>query len=498
MAGHLSPIRLEEAVNEEPCGSPAVVTENSIMKHVPFYLCAALLAMFGANWAAAAERKPNVIIILSDDAGYADFGVQGCRDIPTPRIDSIADRGIRCTSAYVTASVCAPSRAGLITGRYQQRFGHEFNGPTRPAPGYTQADMGLDAREKTVGDRMHAEGYRCIALGKWHLGQGPRFFPLARGFDEFFGFQAGSRSYFPYQKQPAVGRRIFRNEEEVPESEIQYTTDSLAQEAAAFIRRNKDRPFFIYLAFNAVHEPMHAKAEDIERFQSIAQKRRQIYAAMMHALDQGVGLVLDTLQRAHLTEQTLLVFVNDNGGATTNASDNGPLRGMKGSKWEGGIRVPFLVQWPGVLPARRTFKPAVITLDLLPTSLAAAGANGPETPPLDGVNLLPYWKGEKRGEVHPYLFWRRGVAAAVRHGPWKLIRVSGNPTLLLNLSNDPGETVNLVAENPKMTQLLLQKLTEWEKGLAPPKWVEGKYWEENQIKKHRMRVIGRDAERRLP
>jgi arylsulfatase A-like enzyme len=468
------------------------------MQHVASFLCLVLVAIGGNDWAAATERKPNVIIILSDDAGYADFGVEGCRDIRTPRIDSIAERGIRCTSAYVTASVCAPSRAGLITGRYQQRFGHEFNGPTRPAPGYTQADMGLDVNEKTIADRMHAAGYRCIALGKWHLGRGPRFFPLTRGFDEFFGFQAGSRSYFPYKKQPVVAQRIFRNEEEVPESEIRYTTDSLAKEAAAFICRNRDRPFFMYLAFNAVHTPMHAKPQDVERFQRIAQKKRRTYAGMMHALDQGVGHVLDTLQREQLTERTLLVFVNDNGGATTNASDNGPLRGMKGSKWEGGIRVPWLVQWPGVLPAGGVFKPSIITLDLLPTSLAAASARVPETAEFDGVNLLPYWKGEQQGEVHADLFWRRGVAAAVRHGPWKLIRVTGNPTLLFHLVDDPGETVDRAAQNPKMTALLLAKLAEWEQGLAPPKWVEAKRWEENQIKKHRMSVVGRDAERRLP
>ena len=231
------------------------------------------------------KPKPNVIVILSDDAGYADFGYHGCPDIPTPRIDELARGGVVCRQGYVTASVCCPSRAGLITGRYQQRFGHECNGPGAPQPGYTAEQMGLDADEKTLGDVMKEQGYTTMAVGKWHLGSQPQFHPLERGFDRFYGFLGGSRSYFPLKK--IRQNQVIRDgNTPVDEQEkIRYMTDDLTTASLKFIRQNRGNPFLIYLAYNAVHTPMEALPEDIEKFKTIQDKRRRIYAAMTASAD---------------------------------------------------------------------------------------------------------------------------------------------------------------------------------------------------------------------
>ena len=452
-------------------------------------------------WGAGVAKRPaNVIVVVTDDAGYVDFGCFGGKQIPTPHLDSIARAGVRCTHGYVSASVCAPSRAGLMTGRYQQRFGHEFNGPGRPEEGFTDADMGLDLREQTLGDAMKARGYRTMAIGKWHLGMGEAHHPLNRGFDEFFGMLGGARSFFPVKGNISGGGRMLRGRTVVPEEKLTYTTDDFTDEAVAFIRRNTETPFFLYLAHNAVHTPMHGKPDLIERFAEIEPKSRRTYAAMTAALDEGIGKLLATLRETKLESSTLVILINDNGGATNNASDNGPYRGMKGSKWEGGIRVAFLAQWPGRLPAGKTYDKPVISLDILPTCLAASGADPDRRKErkLDGVNLLPYLAGKKADPPHEILFWRRGVAAAVRKGPWKLIRVKGNPTLLFDLEKDRGETRDIAKDHPQVVSELLAALADWEKQLSPPKWVEGKHWETNQVLKHRLDVVGRAAERRLP
>jgi arylsulfatase A-like enzyme len=460
-----------------------------------------VLAALVLNITGCTEQKssqPNVIVIISDDAGYIDFQCYGGREIPTPNIDRLAASGVRCTNGYVTASVCAPSRAGLMTGRYQQRFGHEFNGPNSPVPGYSMADMGLDPAELTMGNRMQEAGYHTIALGKWHLGEQPGHHPLQRGFDEFYGFLAGARSYFP-SDDPAERHMLRQGNTVLSEPDnVHYLTDDLTDRAVEFIDKNQDRPFFMYLAYNAVHNPMEGKPEIIDRFGNITDTKRRTYAAMMASLDEGVGRVMETLDREQLTDNTLIFFVNDNGGATGNASDNGPLRGMKGSKWEGGIRVATLLSWPGTLPANTEYHQPVSSLDFLPTALAAAGKPLPADNQLDGVNLLPYLSGDNTNAPHDILFWRRGVAAAVRRGPWKIIRSEGNPTLLFNLERDQSEQNNLAEQHPEIMQELLAALVNWERDLAEPKWREGKKWDHNQVMKHRMDVIGRDMERKYP
>jgi arylsulfatase A-like enzyme len=386
-----------------------------------------------------------------------------------------------------------------LTGRYQQRFGHEFNGPNDPVPGYSLDDMGLDPSEVTVAEALREEGYRTMAVGKWHMGTQERFHPSRHGFDEFFGMLSGGRSYFPFdtEKVPA-GRALLRNRDVVPEQEVTYTTDMFSDEAVSFIRRTKEQPFFLYLAYNAVHTPMHAKEEDLSVFQEIEDELRRIYAAMTRSLDEGVGRVLDALDQEGLADDTLLFFINDNGGATNNGSNNGPLRGMKGSKWEGGIRVPFMVRFPEKVPAGITFDRPVSSLDIFATCVNAARGSLMAQSNLDGVNLLPFLDGSVVGEPHEMLFWRRGVAAAVRAGDWKLIRSESNPTLLFDLAQDLAETENLAAQHPDKVNELLAALDAWERDLAPPKWTEGEKWERNQVMKHRMEVSSREMEREYP
>lgn len=443
------------------------------------------------------SKKPNVIIILTDDAGYADFGAFGGKEIPTPNIDSLIASGVKFTNAYVTASVCAPSRAGLLTGRYQQRFGFENNMSGKPTEGFKKEDMGINPKENTFADEMRGNGYRTMAIGKWHLGDQEKHFPLNRGFDEFYGFVGGHRSFFPIKKGITAEEIIYNNKSIVPEDSVTYLTDMWTNKAISFMRKKSDKPFFIYLAYNAVHTPVDAKKEYWDKFSSISDSGRRSYAALMTSLDDHLGRLRQTLKENNLDENTLILFLNDNGGATNNSSDNGFLRGMKGSKWEGGIRVAMAMVWKNHLPSNATFDYPVNSLDFLPTVLAAADAKQVGENKLDGKNLIPYIKGENTTAPHEALFWRRGVAAAVREGNWKLIRVETNPILLFDLSKDLSETKNLAKENPDVVKRLLSKLANWEKGLSKPHWTSS-YGAKNLIIKHKMETVGRDMERLYP
>ena len=454
-----------------------------------------LLILFLANIALAdaSTRRPNIIVIITDDAGYADFGFTGCTDFPTPNIDRLAAEGVVCTDGYVSASVCSPSRAGLMTGRYQQRFGHEMN----LLAGTTQyATDGLPLQERTIADRLRALGYRTGALGKWHLGVTGSHQPLSRGFDEYVGCLSGSRSFWYYDEIPPHGKGVMRQSEPVHELPGTYFTDLLADEATSFIMRNGADPFLLYLSFTAVHTPMHAQEQDLETFKDITPVRRRKLAAMTASLDRAVGQVLETLSVMGLSDDTLIMFVNDNGGATNNASSNGIYRGMKGSKWEGGIRVPFIVAWPGHLPAGVDYEQPVSTLDILPTAVAAAG--GTPDASIDGVNLLPFLDGDEAGPPHERLFWRRSVAAAVREGDWKLIRVEGSEPMLFNLADDPSETTNLASGYPQRVAAMSASLVDWESELAEPRWGHAVRYMKNQKSKHQMDVQGRDQERKYP
>jgi len=417
--------------------------------------------IWGQDGAAAEARRPNVVVIVSDDAGWADFSMHGAEHFPTPRIDSIAANGVRFAQGYVTASVCSPSRAGLLTGRYQQRFGHERNIPPR----YSETN-GLPRSERTLADHLEDAGYRTVALGKWHLGYAPHFHPQSRGFQDYFGFLQGARSYGALA-QPTRLNRLLRDRTVVAES-FDYMTDALGEEAAAYVERHKDVPFFLYLAFNAVHTPMHARESDLAAITGEDKPRRQKLKAMTIALDRGVGKVLDALDAHGLTRDTLVVFVNDNGGATNNGSSNGPLRGTKGTPFEGGLRVPFAMQWPGRLPAGVVYEHPVSTLDILPTALAAAGL--PAVAGADGVALIPFLRGEVDGRPHPVLFWRQGESFAVRRGDLKLMSHKGGPRMLFDLAGDPGESDDLAAARPDDVASLQAQWDAWARDLAAPRW----------------------------
>lgn len=445
----------------------------------------------------AINKKPNIIIILTDDAGYADFGIYGGNEIPTPNIDALIASGVKFTNAYVTASVCAPSRAGLLTGRYQQRFGFENNMSGEPTQGFSKEDMGLEPKENTFADEMRGNDYRTLAIGKWHLGNQEKHFPLNRGFDEFYGFVGGHRSFFSIKKGITEEEIIHDNKSILPEDSITYLTDMWTDKAIAYIKQKSDKPFFIYLAYNAVHTPVDAKKEYWNKFSSIADSGRRSYAALMASLDDNIRRLTQTLKENKLDENTLILFLNDNGGATNNSSDNGLLRGMKGSVWEGGVRVAMSMVWKNNLPENTTYDYPVNSLDFLPTALAAASGKQIGKNKLDGKNLIPYIKGENKQLPHQYLFWHRGVSAAVREGNWKLIRVETDPILLFDLSKDLLETKNVAKENPVVVKRLLSKLANWEKGLSKPHWTSS-YGAKNLIMKHKMEIKGREMERMYP
>ncbi|HXY37540.1 MAG TPA: sulfatase [Planctomycetaceae bacterium] len=458
---------------------------------------AAMLAFGCVGSIAAAERKPNILVLLADDLGYADVGFQGCKDIPTPHIDALAHGGVRCTSGYVSGPYCSPTRAGLLTGRYQQRFGHEFNPGPRGEPFGGDSSIGLPLSETTFADRLRAAGYATGAVGKWHLGVAPKFNPLQRGFDEYFGFLGGAHVYAPGMTDivfPGIQRRpaervapILRGT--APVNEREYLTDAFAREAISFIDRHQKQPFFLYLAFNAVHTPMNATDNRLKQFESVTDPMRRTYCAMTLALDEAIGKVIDKLRSTDLENDTLIFFCSDNGGPTVpraalNASRNTPLRGSKVSTLEGGIRVPFVVSWKGKLPPGQVYDQPVIQLDFLRTALAAAGVEAQPEWKLDGVNLIPYFTGEAAGVPHEAVYWRLGPQMAIRKGDWKLVKYSYefaaekppradaliSPPRLYNLSQDIGEQHDRAGAQLDKVNELQRLWDEWDKTLAAPLW----------------------------
>ncbi|MFA6544903.1 MAG: sulfatase-like hydrolase/transferase [Limisphaerales bacterium] len=432
------------------------------MKRTTGLLLLAALGVLCNQAVSAAVSKPSFLLILADDLGYGDVGLHGCKDIPTPNIDSIARNGVRFTDGYVSAPVCAPSRAGLMTGRYQDRFGFQGN----PARG---ADWGLPRTEKTFADRMKAGGYATACLGKWHLGETEALHPLNRGFDEFFGFLSGMHSYF--EADDKAWGPLLRGRERAPLKG--YLTDALGDEACDFIRRKSGSPWFLYLAFNGVHTPMHATPEKLKQFAGIAEEKRRTYAGMVSSLDDAVGRVLEALRTSGQEERTLVFLLSDNGGpliagSAANGAVNAPLRGSKLQLWEGGIRVPFMAQWKGRFPAGRVVHQPVISLDLLPTGLAAAGIPISAEWKLDGRNLLPLLTGASEAPVHDRLTWRFYGRPAIREGAWKWVRQSPKEQGLFNLTEDTGEQRDRNTEKPEMQQALQQQWQAWADKLPPP------------------------------
>jgi len=467
-----------------------------------------LLLISGAAPVVGADR-PNVVILLADDLGYGELGCYGGTEIPTPNIDSLARDGVRLTSGYVTAPYCAASRAGLLTGRYQTRFGFEFNpiGATNDDP-----QIGLPVEERTIADKLRDAGYATALVGKWHLGATAAYHPQRRGFDEFYGFLHEGHYFVPppwngtttWLRRNALpdgsqgrwtspdgriiwsthmGHRepdydannpILRNSQPVAES--RHLTDAITQEAVNFIDRHQSQPFFLLAAYNAVHSPLQGAGAYMERFGHIEDIQRRIFAAMLAHLDDGVGDVLDALKAHGLDEQTIVVFLSDNGGPTRElTSSNRPLRGEKGQLYEGGMRVPFVIRWPGTVPPGGTDDRMMSSLDLNATIRAAAVLGEDDRLAADGVDLAPYLSGALSSPPRDVLYWRMGTGAALRQGQWKIVRPGrrgGGAARwqLYDLAADLGETEDLAERDPERLSDMVEVWSRLNEQMIEPRW----------------------------
>lgn len=423
--------------------------------------CMSSLPLVTACNSVSSDNRPNVLIILIDDAGYNDFGFMGSEEIKTPNIDQLASQGTVLTDAHVAATVSSPSRACLITGRYGHRFGYECNLEDRT--------NGLSLDEQTIADVFKANGYRTAAIGKWHLGSLEKYHPNNRGFDYFYGMKAGSRDYFYNEKKsdrPGDERNLLFNNKQVKFDG--YLTDNFSDKAVEYIKES-DQPFMMYLAYNAVHTPMQATKEDMDRFKG---HPRQKLAAMTWALDRGVGKVIQGLKESGKFDNTLIFFLSDNGGATVNDASNYPLKGFKGNKFEGGHRIPYFVVWNGKVKPGVKFNGLSSSLDIFATAIDAAGISSTKNN-LDGVSLLPYLSGEKSGNPHDKLFWRKMDTRAVRKGNYKLIITHGVDSVLYDMSSDLDEMHNIIKEKPDVYNDLASDLKNWEKDICTePLWIE--------------------------
>lgn len=424
-------------------------------------LLAAILPL--AVHAQASSPRPNVVLIITDDVGYGDLGSYGAPDVRTPHIDGLARDGIRLTDFYANGATCTPTRAGLISGRYQQRFGLEA---PLGAGGAADLERGLTPTETSLPRLLRGNGYATALVGKWHLGWKEEFSPGAHGFDYFFGFKSGYVDY--YHHTAASGRPdLFENDRavEVPG----YLTDLITERSIRFLEANARRPFFIDIAYNAAHWPYQVPdhptlARDIGRHLGPLDEptgTRADYVAMLERADQGIGRVLRALDSLGLRQNTIVIVTNDNGGEWL--SRNTPLFHRKGSVWEGGIRVPTIIRWPGRVPAGRVSGQVGITMDLTASILAATGTPVPTEARLDGVDLWPVLEG-RAPEMTRTLHWRvlgPSPQRAVRSGDWKLL-FDGHRPLLFNVRADPGERNDLIGQHPDIARRLQALLVAWQ------------------------------------
>ena len=434
----------------------------------------------------ANAQKKNIILLFADDAGYHDFGFQGSKTFKTPNLDKLAAEGMIFKEAYTTAAVCGPSRAGLLTGMYQQRFGFEENN----VPGYMSEsskliddEMGLPTHLKTIADYLNPLGYKSIILGKWHMGNADRYHPLGRGFDEFYGFRDGARSFFAMNQKEAFenpNKKLERGFENYKEPD-KYLTYALADEACDFIDRNKTKPFFMYVSFNAVHSPLQATQEDLAQIKGLTGNRK-VLAAMTLALDKACGQILEKLKAEGLEENTLIVFANDNGGPDVTNTCNYPLSGCKANNLEGGIRVPCIMKLPSVIKSGTTYNNPISMLDMLPTFLNVAGGDASKIEGLDGVDLIPYVTGNNAKIPHDILFWKKENRGIVRKGDWKLLRFPDRPAELYNIKNDISENNDLAAKYPEKVREMFKDLFTWEGGLERPLWMLKRFYEVRAMK----------------
>ena len=425
------------------------------------------------------NKPPNVIIIISDDQGYADVGFHGSNEIFTPNIDRIAKNGVVFSEGYVSYAVCSPSRAGLITGRYQNRFGYSRNILLAP----NDSLMGLPLSEQTLPDVLNNVDYKTKAIGKWHLGAHKSLVPEKRGFDEFFGFLIGGHRYFPEdltlndltearRQMDGYITKIYDNGKRI--NTKKYLTEELSDNAVKFIEDNSDNPFFLYLSYNAPHTPLQATTKDLERNKHIDIEKRQTYAAMVSSMDDGIGLILDKLEQKNIFENTIVFFFSDNGGVEWyNFSDNGPLRGIKGDFFEGGIRVPFTMQWPNKIKPGTIYDKPIIALDIFATVASAAKAEKYIKNEIDGVNLIPYLSGNKSGLPHEYLYWKNPDKDidVIRDNRYKYLRIK-NDEYIFDLKNDISEESNIIDLSKPIYDRLKSQFKLWEKDMIDPVFMD--------------------------
>jgi arylsulfatase A-like enzyme len=428
-----------------------------------------------AQSAARNDNKPNVVLILMDDMGYGDIGSYGVKDAKTPNLDRLAREGIRLTDAYANASNCSPTRAGFISGRYQQRYGIEW--PLGSAPG--DSARGLPVTGTSLPALLKKNGYATGLIGKWHLGDRPEFSPMAHGFDEFFGFLGGALDYYTHLRGNGKPD-LYENA--TPVETPAYLTDEITRRSIGFVERHSSAPFFLEVAYNAVHWPFeppgmpasgqHGAAKPPvagDRGEALYQgpdaavpATRRDYVRMLERADEGVGEILAELKKRGLSRNTLVIFTNDNGGEWL--SRNAPLTNRKSTLWEGGIRVPLILRWPGHLPANKSSPQVAITMDLTASILSATGSAAPATYKPEGINLLPSLSGQSP-VVERELFWRRlrpVLQRAVRSGRWKLVDDGGN-FYLFDVAADPGERHDLTAAHPDLVHKLEAAMDAWEK-----------------------------------
>lgn len=439
-------------------------------------------------------EAPNILLIVADDMGYGDLSSYGSLQIATPNLDRLANGGVRCSAGYVTSSVCAPSRAGFLTGRSGSRFGFEHN-LSRPSHIKDEfAAIPLD--EPLLSERLQELGYRTGLVGKWHLGESvPGHHPLERGFDSFFGMLGGSHPYWPTLEK----NRLLFGHDKPTSIRTPYLTDWFTLEAIDFIRRDavesagdESKPWFLYLSYNTPHGPMQARPEDLEKYAHIKNEKRRAYCAMQHCMDENIGRILDELEARGELDNTLIAFISDNGGSVeVSHAVNAPLWGTKGTFFEGGIRVPTIYHWPAQLKPG-TYDRPVSSVDFMATFVAAAGGVAPEAgvrqsregrkpkkgPIFDSVNLLPYLNRDKPGDPHAALYWRMALrGSAIRAGDWKLLRPNSQSAQLFDLSVDVGEAHNLAAEHPEIVERLMRQLNTWEESLERnPLFLSDPYW----------------------
>ena len=412
------------------------------------------------------DSKPNIIIILADDAGYSDFGFMGSDEIKTPNLDQLAFDGVTFNNAYVSASVCSPSRAGLLTGMYQQRFGHECNLDS-------DVNNSFDPNQITIAEALKTEGYNTGLIGKWHLGDKTQNHPLKNGFDYFWGFISGARNYFydPNEKFRNSNRNVVENYTQTKFDG--YLTDVLGDKAIGFINKNHqlNNPFFLFLSFNAPHTPMHAKDDVLEKFKD---NPRQVYASMMWSMDEAIGNVIDGLKENNQYDNTIIYFLSDNGAAMSNDASPFPYKGWKGNQYEGGIKTPMIMTWKNKIKSNTQFDGFISALDIFKTSLEASNVDKEFMMNADGKNIMNFLNDNNIKNEN--LFWRKDKMATVRSGDYKLIRLNDTSTVLYNIKKNYFEDDNIKSKQSKIHDSLLILLSDWEKRLINPNWIENKNW----------------------